>query len=388
MLSACSTEETGCIGGACFSLPTPACGRGISRPHKGAPATVISKLLLRPLLALPLAVLAWAGDAPPPAPSCTLVPGWSQSGPARSYQTANLFEYMDGNAEGYLIYGFRSMKGVTCRQGEISFVIDLSDMGDADGAYGIFSADRDPALPTDKFGMAGQVAPRRAMFVKGSYLVEIAANPEGDHSTALRAWLTALDRIITGSTALPEALAWFPAEGRQSLRLVPESVLGIRLLKRGYVAQYDFGKAFVAYETSPDSANAVMQKLRARFGQVTAANVADDAFQATDQYLGRLFIFRKGRLIGGYSIKVRRPRPRRPRRHIGRPSPLAVTVGQVGNLRANCQLAQPGASPAVRLCRARRHARPAPYQHPSLLPKNRKIHQAFPRSLTYTLVWR
>jgi hypothetical protein len=85
---------------------------------------------------------------------------------------------------------------------------------------------------------------------------------------------------------------------------VPESVLGIRLLKRGYVAQYDFGKAFVAYETSPDSASAIMQKLRARFGQVAAANLADDAFQATDQYLGRLFIFRKGRLIGGYSIKA------------------------------------------------------------------------------------
>jgi hypothetical protein len=252
-------------------------------------------------MALALAALAWA-DAP--APSCALVPAWSQSGPARSYEAANLFEYMDGNAEGYLIYGFRNMKGVTCRQGDISFVIDLSDMGDADSAYGIFSADRDPALPTDKIGMAGQVAPRRAMFVKGSYFVEIAANPEGDHTAALRAWLAALDRIIAGSTALPEALAWFPAEGRQSLRLVPESVLGIRLLKRGYVAQYDFGKAFVAYETSPDSAGAVMQKLRARFGQVAAANLADEAFAADDQYLGRLFIFRKARLIGGYSIKA------------------------------------------------------------------------------------
>jgi hypothetical protein len=211
---------------------------------------------------------------------------------------------MDGNAEGYLIYGFRGMKGVTCRQGEISFVIDLSDMGDADSAYGIFSANRDPSEPVSQIGMAGQVTPRRAMFVKGSYFVEIAANPEGDHTAALRAWLAALDGTITGSTVLPEALAWFPAAGRQSLRLVPESVLGIRLLKRGYVAQYDFGKAFVAFETSSDSANAVMQKLRARFDQVTAANLADDAFQATDRYLGHLFIFRKGRLIGGYSIKA------------------------------------------------------------------------------------
>jgi hypothetical protein len=257
---------------------------------------------------LSLAALAWAADAPP-APNCALVSGWTQSGPARSYEAGNLFEYMDGNAEGYLIYGFRSMKGITCRQGEISFVIDVSDMSDADGAYGIFSADRDPAVPTDKFGMAGQVVPRRGMFAKGNYFVEIAANPEGDYSAALRAWLGALDGIMAGSTALPEALSWFPGEGRESLRLVPESVLGLRFLKRGYVAQYDFGKAFVVFEQSADSANGVMQKLRARFSQVTAANLGDDAFQTTDHYLGRLFIFRKGRMIGGYAIKSEGPDP-------------------------------------------------------------------------------
>ncbi len=259
--------------------------------------------MLKAWIALPLAALVWAGGAPAPGPSCGLVSGWAQSGPARSYQAGNLFEYMDGNAEGYLIYGFRSMQGVTCRQGEISFVIDLSDMGDADSAYGMFSANRDPAQPVSVIGMAGQVTPRRAMFVKGNWYAEIAANPEGDHTAALRAWLAALDATITGSTALPEALAWFPAGGRQSLRLVPESVLGLRLLKRGYVAQYDFGKAFVAFEASPESAGAVMQKLRTRFGQVTPARLADEAFEATDAYLGRLFIFRKGRSIGGYSIK-------------------------------------------------------------------------------------
>ena len=262
-----------------------------------APCTLVASLLFFP------PTLARAADAPP-APSCALVPGWTQSGPARSYEAGNLFEYMDGNAEGYLIYGFRSMKGVTCRQGEISFVIDISEMSDADGAYGIFSSDRDPAVATDKFGTAGQVVPRRGMFAKGNYFVEIAANPEGDHSGALRAWLAALDGTVSGSTALPEALSWFPAEGRQSLRLVPESVLGLRLLKRGYVAQYEFGKAFVVFETSADSANAVMQKLRARFGQAAAANLADDAFQATDHYLGRLFIFRKGRTIGGYAMQA------------------------------------------------------------------------------------
>jgi hypothetical protein len=77
--------------------------------------------------------------------------------------------------------------------------------------------------------------------------------------------------------------------------------LGLRLLKRGYVAQYESGKAFVVAEASAESASAVMAKLRERFGATTPAEIADEAFQAKDQYLGGLCFFRKGRYLGGFA---------------------------------------------------------------------------------------
>jgi hypothetical protein len=88
------------------------------------------------------------------------------------------------------------------------------------------------------------------------------------------------------------------------LRLVPESVLGIRLLKRGYAGQYDIGKAFVTIEDSPEAAAAVFEKLKARYPAATAAKTGDESFTATDQYLGRLCFFRKGRYLGGYANVV------------------------------------------------------------------------------------
>jgi hypothetical protein len=258
--------------------------------------------VLRLLVAFALATAGAAlADESAAAPTCSLAQGAAQSGSARAYEADNLFEYMDGNAEGYLIYGFQKMQGVTCTKGGVTFVIDVSEMADADSAYGILSANRDPRQPSAPIGMGGQIVPRRAIFAKGKYYVEIAANPEGDHTAALREWTAALDRATPGSTTLPTALSWFAKEDQQSLRLVPESVLGIRLLKRGYVAQYDGAKAFVVLEASPESAGAVMQKLRARFGDTTAATIADEGFQANDQYLGRLCIFRKGRFVGGYA---------------------------------------------------------------------------------------
>ena len=252
--------------------------------------------MLKPacLLALASCALAAAGG-----PSCTLVPGWSQQGQPRTYDAENLFEYMDGNAEGYVLYGFDNMHGVTCEKGGVTVVIDISDFLDADNAYGMFSANRDPRLPTLKIGAGGQIVPRKALFVKGQFYIEVGANPEGDHTAILKEWTAALERSVEGSTEPPAALTWFPP-GPQSLRLVPQSVLGIRLLKRGYVGQYDAGKAFVVKEESAQSATQLMEKLRARFRETSAQQLADEAFVTNDPYLGKVCIFRKGRYVAGY----------------------------------------------------------------------------------------
>jgi hypothetical protein len=249
-----------------------------------------------------LAVFAAAcGIAAAAAPSCGLVPGWTQKGEARTYVADTLFEYMDGNSEGYLLYGFVKMQGVTCEKAGATFVVDLSEFVDDDAAFGMFSATHDPKQPQTKIGAAGQIVPRKAIFVKGKFYLEIAAEPEGDHSAALREFTTAIEKTLDGSSSLPASLSLFSADKRQSLRPVPESVLGIRLLKRGYFAQYEYGKAFLVTEDSPQAASALMQKLRARFGETSDAKVADEAFQAADRYLGKLCMFRKGRTIGGWA---------------------------------------------------------------------------------------
>ena len=232
---------------------------------------------------------------------CRLVPGWGQSGPARSFDTETLYEYMNGNSEGYFIYGFIRMQGITCKRGEDTFIIDVSEMTDPDAAYGIFLANRDPNQPIAKIGMGGQILPRKATFAKDKYYAEISASPDRDHSAALEAFFAEIEKRIEGRTTPPETLSWFPPEKLVSVRMVPQSVLGLRVLKRGYVAQYEEGKAFIVMEESPESAAAVLKKVQARFGQTTAAPIADEAFQVQDQYLGGLCLFRKGRFLAGYS---------------------------------------------------------------------------------------
>jgi hypothetical protein len=132
-------------------------------------------------------------------------------------------------------------------------------------------------------------------------LVVVAANPNSNQTAALEAFAARIEGLLEGRTTAPEVLEWFPKEDLTSTRLVPESVLGLRLLQRGYLAKYTQGQAFVVPEASPESAAEVLKKLREKYEGASAAQVADEAFQAKAQYLGGICIFRKGRYLGGYA---------------------------------------------------------------------------------------
>ncbi len=235
------------------------------------------------------------------ADDCRLVSGWKPDAPSRTFLADNLYEYLDGGAEGYLIFGFVRLEHQTCVKGADSLEIDISEMNDPEAAYGLFAARRDPRQPLQPIGMGGVIQSNWASFAKGKYYVELTATPGRDYRPELRGFLAGLDKRLQGRSAPPEALAWFPAEGRNSVRLIPESVLGLRPLKRGYVAEYSNGQAFIVAETTAQSAAAVLAVLRQRFDGATSAEVADEAFQANDRYLGGMCIFRKGHYLGGYA---------------------------------------------------------------------------------------
>ena len=249
------------------------------------------------------AIMMSAGTALAQLPPCTDVPGWIQQGPARSFDSDNLFEYMNGNAEAYLLYHFVIMKGITCQSGDSTLNIDISEFEDTEFAYGMFTSTRDPRLPIEKMGVSGQVTQRKGFFAKDKYYVEISANPEKDHSASLRAFLSIIEKNIHGRSTLPDAFGWFPTENlnADSIRLVPESVLGLRLLKSGYVAQYQAGKGFLVRESSPEAASQVFAKLKERLGQTMPVKIAEEAFTATDKYLNGMCVFRKGSFVGGFA---------------------------------------------------------------------------------------
>jgi len=245
-------------------------------------------------------LFAAATAGSPVVPDCSAVPGFTQKGAVRSYNVETLFEYMNGNSEGYFAYGFRQMRGVTCTDGKLDLVFDISEMDTPELAWGMFMANRDPKLPMAGFGGAAQVTPRRGAFAKGNAYVEVAANPDSA-AEVIERFLTHWEKRMPGESKRPALLDVFPAEGlvADSLRLVPESVLGFRMLRRGFVGQYEHGKAFVIPEASAEAAAKVMAQFKQRVNASESASIGEESFQVKDKYLGRMCVFRKGRILAG-----------------------------------------------------------------------------------------
>ena len=148
--------------------------------------------------------------------NCHFVPGWEPSGAKRQYSADNLFEYKDGGAEGYLSFGFVRMLGITCTSEGNTLDIDVSEMRDADSAYGMFAVNLDSSLPIARIGMGGQIQKQSASFAKGNYyveLVEVAKNPESDDSAIMRAFAAKMLELLEGRETPPEVLAWFAKDG-------------------------------------------------------------------------------------------------------------------------------------------------------------------------------
>jgi hypothetical protein len=253
---------------------------------------------VKPVLLLLLLASALAARTP----ECGVAPGFKQDGALRKFNVETLFDYINGNAEGYFLYGFVRMEGVTCTGGGVKLVFDVSEFKDEESAYGMFTGNADPRLPVVKIGAAGQVTPAKATFVKGKYYAEIAAEPQGPHAPLLEAAARAFDAKIEGSAAPPPQLDWFPREGLEPgfPRLAPQSVLGLAMLRRGYLAQYADGRAFVVTESSVDAARALFEKLKQRFPPAGEVQAGDEAYTGEYRLLGRLCLFRKGPHVGGW----------------------------------------------------------------------------------------
>jgi hypothetical protein len=92
-------------------------------------------------------------------PEDNALPGWTRSGDVRFFGPGNLWEYINGAAEGYLSYNFQEV--VTAEysnpEKQSQSVIDVYRMEDPLNAFGIYTQELNPDSEFHKIGVEGYV---------------------------------------------------------------------------------------------------------------------------------------------------------------------------------------------------------------------------------------
>jgi hypothetical protein len=137
------------------------------------------------LVMLSIALFSDAGCKRQPRPESSFFPpshevaGWVRTGEIRTFVAADLWKYIDGEAERYLKAGVQRVSTVDYKfQNKIDAVVDVYTMENAEGAEKIFSSEPAGDGKPIQLGNAACLHSQSLVFRKGAFLVRVVAYQE------------------------------------------------------------------------------------------------------------------------------------------------------------------------------------------------------------------
>jgi hypothetical protein len=245
-------------------------------------------------------------------PAKNEVQGWAMLQKPRSFKPDNLWEFIDGAADGYLSYGFQEVASADYAQASMGHqaVIDIYWMKDPLNAFGIYSQERNPEYQFLKIGNEGYTGGSSLNFWSGPYYVKITTFAEEE---GLRQEMIKLATAIAGKVPAPGAepieVTYFPKENQvpHTIVYLPKDVLAQSYFSHGFQAKYkaagkEYKMVLVTLESSA-AAQEGMERYRlyvsAGGGKVAKELKApgDGGFSGVDGFYGNMAAIRAGNNI-------------------------------------------------------------------------------------------
>jgi len=244
-------------------------------------------------------------------PANNEVAGWSMTQKPRSFRAGDLYEYIDGAADGFIAYGFQEVANADYKQAGSGYetVVDIYEMKDPLNAFGKYAEERNPSYPFLKIGNEGYSGGTAVNFWSGPYYVKIAAFDEND---AVRQEMVKLAQAVAAKVknpgGEPSALLWFPKANQlpHTALYIPKDVLAQSYLGNGFEIKYKTGgkeyKILLINMETSDAARDALARYR-RFVATAGKDVkdirspADGGFSGKDSFYGSMAAARSGSRI-------------------------------------------------------------------------------------------
>jgi len=202
-------------------------------------------------------------------PGTDAMTGWEMVSEPESYGPENLWDYINGQAEFYLNYGFLRVDTAEYRaeSGSPSVIVEIYQMASPEEAFGIYAAERSPDDRSIEIGSGGYLGSNILNFWQGKNYIKLMSFEAEGGDDSLMALAREISALSPAGSGVPEVFSYFPEEGRveASERYFPRSFLGQAGLDRAYRVDHAHGdggsyQLFLARLDSNDEARAALDR--------------------------------------------------------------------------------------------------------------------------------
>lgn len=219
------------------------------------------------------------------------------------YTPENLWDHINGAADGYLAYKFENLHVAEYKKGKDVIKLEVYRHSDHINAFGIYSSERSPSFDFLKLGAQGYNTGGSTNFFKGKYYVKIRTYSKKEKTLqAARSLAGQVDNMLEGETTMPAALGLFPPDSRKANEetYIGESVLGHNYLNNAFKAAYKVGSdefsVFILEKQSPAEVIRVVNTWLAEL-EMDPAEEDNGKMLINDGYNGNIFLGWKGNRI-------------------------------------------------------------------------------------------
>jgi hypothetical protein len=232
--------------------------------------------------------------------------GWKKPEKTDVYHADNLWDIIDGAADGYLVYDFEEMTmgDYTAAEGKY-ITLEIYRHQSPEDAFGIYSQERPSKATYIPVGGQGYQEEANLNFFAGRYYVKIRCNGKSDQEVnSVRKLGETIAQLIDPDTKLPSQIALLPTEGKiaNSEQYVNKNFLGYSFFGNAFIANYSVnGKLFnifVIANATSDEAKTSLQNFLKNNGK-EQANVQPGVFDIKDKYNGLMKIIWKDKYLCG-----------------------------------------------------------------------------------------
>ena len=227
-------------------------------------------------------------------------------GSSQTYNPDNLYQYIDGGADLYLLYDFKTLLHQDFKSGATELTADIYEMSKPEDAFGIYASERSPSY---KFLAIGAEAYRDKgilNFVEDRYYIKLSGN--GANADALLdQFARLLATRIGGVRSLPSLLARLPRENRafHSEQYIKKDPLGHAFLAPSYVVAYGQGKQqsklVISVASDATAAKSRADQLAKHFKQsgesAAAPELGEGGMRGKNSFEGRMIARTHGRYL-------------------------------------------------------------------------------------------